>query len=550
MHPILKSHGITTPEAATALASEMRKAANGEYGLYDMSLNGGGGRYMTATEVAGQYGIQKDASGAIQKDSTNQIGVVTGLGLLGVPLEVPAKLLTPFPTLLVNRIPRKTIGGSTVTFRKITAVNSQNVWPSVSEASDSTTGRNTRIARNEANVTYNFKSFEMEDMITPEAIFGSNSKMTPGQDFQAEDFARLTLLLSTKVAEEKVMLGGNVTLLAAVTTPTIASPVGLATTLGSLTAATAYYIRVSALTLQGWLLPATGHASADALGETPATNEMTRTTASGGATGDVSINVQWNAVPGAVAYNVYVGTTTGNANCQYVGTVTTTACTIISTTLLAATYNSGVTTATDVHSTNVGNTADKTAKATDYDGLIAQCTKSAFGPGYYKGLADGATLTTDLKGGIQEFDDAFRYEFDHYKVGFDEIFVNSAQKEEIDRVSVGSTAPIYRIDVKAGDLNVTGSLGFRDANNRYMGNAVPVTVHPFLPPGTILFVSYALGPYYSGSNVGENIVMYLGWDYRSITFGMVKRAVELGIDWNGALVVYAPFALGAIQGVA
>ena len=332
--------------------------------------------------------------------------------------------------------------------------------------------------------------------------------------------------------------------------PTGDAIVGVATTLGSLTAATAYYIRVSALTLQGWLNSSTGHAAADALGETPATNEMTRTTAAGGSTGDVSINAHWTAIPGAVAYNVYVGTVTGNANCTYVGTVTGTSCTILSLTRLAATYNNGITMMADVHSTNVGNTADKTAVATDYDGVIAQCTKTAFGPGYYKALADGATLTTDLKGGIQEFDDAFRYEFDHYKVGFDEIFVNSAQKEEIDRVSVGSTAPIYRIDVKAGDLNATGSLGFRDANNRYMGNAVPVTVHPFLPPGTILFVSYALGPYYSGSNVGENMTMFLGWDYRSVTFGMVKRALEIGIDWNGALVVYAPFALGAIQGVA
>jgi hypothetical protein len=530
---LLKNLGITTPEAATALASEMRKAANGEYGYVDMV-----------------GGVHTRESLGIQKDATNQIGVVTGLGLLGVPLEVPAKLLYPVPTLLVNRLPRETVGGASVTFRKITAINSTNVWGSVAEASDSTTGRNTRIAFNEANITYNFKTIEMETMLTPEALFGSNSKITPGQDFQAADISRLTLLQATKLAEEKMLLGGNVTLLAAVATPTIASPVGLATGIGSLTAATAYYLRVSALTLQGWLGGSTGRAAADALGETPATNEMTRTTAAGGQVGDKSFNAHWTAIPGAVAYNVFVGTTTGNANCQYVGTVFTTAVTVLSVTRIAATYNTDATMAPNVSSTNVGNTLDKTANALDFDGLIAQCTKTAFGPGYYLALVDGATLTGDSTGGVNELDVAFKSFFDTYKSDVDEIFVNTTQKKKIDQISVGSSAPVYRIDATAGDLNIKGSLGVRSVMNRYFGDEVPVTVHPFLPPGTILFVNYALGPYYPGSNVGDNIKIFLGWDYRAIDFTAAKRAQETGMDLSEALVVHANFTLGAIQCVA
>lgn len=521
---LLKEFGITTPDQTAALAKSMRAAANGEYGL----LDGFGNK--------------------IQKDATNQIGVATPLGLLGVPLEVPAKLLYAVPTPLRNRLPRESVGGASITFRRLTAINSTNVWGSVAEATDSTTGRNSRIAFNEANITYNFKTVEQESMLTPEALFGSNSRVTPGQDFQAEDVARLTLLHATMLAEEKMILGGNVTALGLVATPTVATPVGLTTGLGSLTASTGYFIRVSALTLQGYVGGSTGNGGTDAKGETHATNEMSRTTAAGGSTGDKSINAVWAAVKGAVAYNVFFGTTTGNANCKYVGTVFQNQVTILSTTTIAATYNSGTTAAPDVHSNNVANTADQTANALDYDGLIAQCTKTAFAPGYSVSL-DGATLTSDSAAGVNEIDAAFKTFYDTYKIGPDEIWVNTTQKKKIDQIIAGSSAPVFRIDAAAGELNIKGSFGVRSIMNRYMGKETPVTVHPFLPPGTILFVSYGLGPYYAASNVGDNIKIFLGWDYRSITFGLSKRAVEMGMDLNGALVVHANFALGSVFNV-
>lgn len=523
MLPIIKNLGIRSEEDAATLSSEMRKAANGEYGYLDMS-----GRAHSRESLG------------IQKDATNQLGVVTGLGLLGVPLEAPAKLVTPFPTLLVNRIPRETVGGASVTFRKITAVNSTNLWPSVAEASDSTSGRNSRIARNEANITLNFKSFEFEDMFTPEALFGSNSKITPGQDFQAEDVARLTLLLSTKVAEEKVMLGGNVTALGNVSGISKTSPIALtqaATGVGSLTAATTYYFSVGALTLQGYLNATKGNGGADAIGETQGV-EQSIATATGGSAGDKTITFQWTAIPGAVAYAVYAGSSTGVANHKYVGTFTTNVASV------SAIPGSG----------NKPNTADTTARALDYDGLVAHCCKTAFAPGYYLALpqvaAGSATLTGDSTGGVNEIDVAFKTFFDSYKIGPGEIFVATDQKKKIDQISVGSSAPVYRIDVQAGNLDVKGSLGVSSVKNRYMNSDVPVTVHPFLPAGTILFVTYDLGPYYTASNVGANLKVYLGWDYRAITFGLAKRATEIGIDFNGVLVCHANFALGAIQCVA
>jgi hypothetical protein len=522
---LLREFGLTTPEAIAAFKQEFQKAVGGDYGYHDMLR----GRLVTKDEAAG-----------IKKDATNNLGVTTPLGLLGVPLEAPAKLVYAVPTPLRNRLPRETVGGASITFRKITGINTTNVWGGVAEATDSTTGRNGRIAYNEVNTTYNFKSIETETMLTPEALFGSNSKITPGQDFQAEDVARLTLLHATMLAEEKMLLGGNVTALGNVSGISKTSPVALtqaATGVGSLTAATTYYFSVDALTLQGYLNPTKGNGGADAIGETQGV-EQSIATATGGTAGDKTITFQWTAIPGAVAYAVYAGSSTGVANHKFVGVFTTNVASV------SAIPGSG----------NKPNTADTTARATDYDGLVAQCCKTAFAPGYYLALpqvaAGSATLTSDSTGGVNEIDVAFKAFYDTYKIGPDELWVPTDQKKKIDQISTASSAPVYRIDVQAGNLNIAGSLGVRSVMNRYMGKETPVTVHPFLPAGTILFVSYGLGPYYAGANVGDNVKVFLGWDYRSITFGLSKRAVEMGMDLNGALVVYGNFALGAIQCIA
>lgn len=509
---LLRDFGVTTPEASQALAKSMRDAATGEYGFIDGFGN------------------------KIQKDATNQVGVALPLGLLGVPLEVPAKLLYSVPTPLRNRLPRETIGGASVTFRKITAINSTNVWGSVAEASDSTSGRNSRIAFNEANIVYTFKTIEQESMLTPEALFGSNSQLTPGQDFQAEDIARLTLLHATMIAEERMLLGGNIAALGNVVGITKTAITQLTTAIAgsSLVALTAYNVQVTALTLQGFIQNSLGGDAAGIFGETTAAAATVLTTAAAASAGDTSLAITWTAVPGAVAYNVYLLT---GAAAKFQQRVFVNYAQILST-------GTGA----------VVNVTDKSPNALDYDGLVAQCCKTAFIPGYYLALpvvaAGAATLTSDGAAGVNEIDLAFKTFYDTYKIGPDEVWVNTSQKKKVDQIVAGSSAPVLRIDAAAGDLNIKGSIGVRSIMNRYMGKETPVTVHPFLPAGTILFVSYGLGPFYAASNVGDNIKVFLGWDYRSITFGLTKRAVEMGMDLNGALVVHANFALGAIQNVA
>lgn len=502
-----------SPDARAAFHTELTKALTGEHG------------YIGA---AGQR---------IAKDATNNVGVTTGLGLLGVPLEVPAKLLYPVPTPLRNRLPRRVTGGDSVTFRKITGINTTKLWASVAQASDTVSGRNSRIAFNEANVTYNFKSLEDESLITPEALMGANSQITPGQDFQAGEFATLSLLQALMLMEEDMLLGGNITALGDVANLTKTGVTQAATTVGSLTASTAYYFGVAAITQQGYRQSVAGQVAAvDQQGEGRVNALTSISTTAGGNAGDESITLTWDAIEGAVAYNVYISATNSVAAALYYATVYTNKAQVDSVPV----------------SGNRPNATDKTANALDYDGLLPHCTKTALGRGYFRALggATGATLTGDGTANCAEFDTAFKYFWDNFKTGPDEIWVNSTQYQKYAQIVAGSTAPVLRIDATAGDLNISGGIGIGDSMNRYMGKKTPVSIHPTLAPGNVLFVSYQMGAYYPNANINQNAEVVLGWDYRKIDFGLVKRAQEIGIDCRGALVVRAPFAMGGLACVA
>jgi len=484
--------------------------------------------------LTGANGVQNVSTGEMLKTATANVGVTTPLGLLGYPLEAPAKLLYPVPTPLRNSIPREVVGGNAINYRTITAINKGNLWGSVAEATSATTGCNSFISFDEADKTLTFKSVEMETLLTPEAQFGANSRITPGQDFQAEEFATLSLLQSTMLAEEMLDLGGNVTALGAGPTCTKTGVTQAVTNVGSLTNGTNYYVAVSGLTLQGYRAGVTGQGGtgSDVQGETVAT-EVTIATTAGGNAGDKAITIKWPALKGAVAYNVYIGAATGVANSKYFGTYTSCGA-------------SGVT-VDSVPATARANGADKTANALDYDGLVALCNAST--AGYYKDFG-GATFTGDSTTGVEEFDAAFLSFFNTYKVSPDAVWVNATQKKKIDQIIMGSAAPIVRIEGQMGSQDFVGTMAVKSVMNRYLGAEVPIKVHPFLPAGTALMVTQNLGAYYPNSRIANNLTKHLSWDYRKIDYALAERGREMGVDFRGALTNYAPFAMGVLQNIA
>lgn len=505
--------GMSDDQIAT-FRNEFAKARRGELGHYV-----GDGRIGHD----GQQGL------VLRKDVTGNVGMTTGLGLAGVPLIAPAQLLVPAPTPLRNRIPRRVVGGRSCTWRQLISPASK-VWGSVAEASSSTSGRNTPITLNEKDQSINFKSIEQESLLTPEADFGSRSAITPGQDFQAAEINDLMLMMYTFLAEEDLDLGGNITALGSVAN-TALHATQQATTVGSLSTATAYYVWVTALTLQGVRAASKGQgsvtASVDALGETTA-SVATLTTAAPGQPGDESIVATWDAKRGAAGYNVFISATNNIAAARWHSTVYVNKATI------NAIPGSG----------NRPNAADQTANALDYDGLITLC--SATTAGYFLSL-DGATLTSDGTTNVAQYDTAFKYFFDEFKTGPDLILEGSTVAQKANQIMAAG----YTINLNAGDQGVVGGMAVGPVRNYYMPSKPLVRreVHPSLPAGMALFFTETLGPNYPNANIGANVQKLLGWDYRKAPIYGGKRAAETLVDLNGALAIYAKFAMGAIVNI-
>lgn len=487
-------------------------------------------RDLLRKSLSGELGFVSPNGTIVAKDVTNNAGITTGMNLLGYPLEAPAKLLYAVPTPLRNWIPRETVGGHTFHYRSITGINTLKVWGGAAEATSTTTGRNTAIKYNEADSDVTFKTVRMENMITDEAMLTDTAKLVPGQDFNALDLQILSLLQATMIAEELMLLGGNVTALGAGPTVSTSGVTQPATGTGSLTAATAYYVHVSALTMQGYYQAAGGQVSGtDATGETH-TTETTITTAAGGAAGDTSFTVKWTPKRGAVAYNVFVGSTTGAANAKYHSQVTTNRVTV------TAVPGSG----------NRPNAADQTAQATDFDGVIAMAEATT--SGYYLNN-DNAVLTTDGAGGVLEFDTLFKSIWDTYRTGPEVLIMHSTEKRKADSLMTATSGgyPLHTVVLQQGDVEAIGQRGFSGMMNRYTGTVVKFMIHPNLPQGTVIALGSNLGPYYAASNVASNLAVKLGWDYRALPFARVAAKTEQGMDLHGALICYGRFQLGSLS---
>lgn len=469
----------------------------------------------------------------LRRDVTGNSGVTVGLGLTGISLESPAKMLYPVPTPLRNMIPRQVQGGIDYSYRQITDINQAKTWGSVGEAK-----RNTRQKFTEANKTVSFRSYGMDNALTQEAQFGGQSSVNPSINFQPQAFATLACLQAAMIVEELIMLGGNLTALGAPATPT-AWTVQPATGRGSLTASTTYHFKVSALTEKGYFQGATGRASANSPGETTCSADLSVTTAAGGSAGDTSVGIQWAAKTAAVAYNVYAYTST---TVRYVATVFTNKYEVKA---LGS-------------STNVANTTDMTDPTVDVDtdgdavyqtdGMIALLANSTTG---YNVSLDGAALTGDSTTGVAEIDTMLKDRWDNYKISPDLIIANSAHAKQIDKLVLGSAAPVMRVDLQAGASKITGGISVAQIKNRYYNDKIiPILVHPNIPPGLILAPCFNLGEYYPNANIANNFVQKLAFEYARLEFARTKRQDEFGVYASGALAFYAAFAGGILTNVA
>ena len=453
------------------------------------------------------------ATEAIAKATTTS-GITTGSGLYQYNLEAPSKKLFPVLAPLRNRIARVAGFGAADEWKAITAINADGLDGFVAEGARNTLSKTTTDSKSAA-----YKSLNNEGKTTFEAIAAGKNF----EDVHAMDVANT--LSGLMVMEEVGILGGNVS--------AIAKPTGLAaadaSAAGPFTAATAYDFKVSALTLQGFRSGATGHASADASGETDGASLTTFTTGSG----KTSVTLSWNAVRGAVAYNVFIDTHSGTP--FYAFTTTQTSITVNSA-VLAALPGSG----------NVANSADQTANALAFDGIIPQL-EAAAGAAYFKDLA-GAAFTGDNAGGIVEIDAALKDVYDRVYVGPTVMLVSSQEAKNLAaKVAANGSTTVLRINAEVGANGViAGGLRLGSYLNRYTQSDIEIMTHPFLPAGTVLLLSERLP--YQDNNVPNVFEISARQEYAQVEYGLATRAFEYGVWCSEVLKVYFPSGCGAIVG--
>jgi hypothetical protein len=480
---------------------------------------------------------QRGAMGDINKEITLTTPLSTSFAAFD--LEAPAKLLTPRPTPLRNKIPRKKGVGTSHRVKRIlgytgTGTGGQgNIWPGITE----TTQNN--FAPGAANAFYLERgpqiSYTADDLVLPYNSYSLSDQVSFDANFSGmgyEDLRQLSstsTLYATMLMEERMMLyargtaSGYSGALAAPASVTLASPVAS----GSQTAlaAATYYVYVTS----------NAGISGSGFGESVVTSVQSTAVASG----DV-LTIAWPAVVGAIGYNIYVGTTTGVANCTFQGVAQGTSAVIQGAGTVGLLGNNFAYATTGAAASRA--TSDTSAYATGYDGIIPTVTGA--NSGYNNTI--NTTFSTSNPG--VEYQNVFYQLYNSVKADPDEILINGADRKQLsDSIKNGSTAN-YRLNLtqtETGDYVGGATIGA--LNNEITGKMVPLTVHPWLQQGISPVLSYTLPiPDTEVSDVWAAINVQ---DYMGIQWPVVQFSYDFSTYFRGTFFCYAPAWNGAVSGI-
>jgi hypothetical protein len=256
---------------------------------------------------------QRLAMQDIQKEITLTTPLSTSFAAFD--LEAPAKMLTPRPTPLRNRIPRKKGVGTSHRVKRITGYTGTGtggqgqIWPGVTQSTTTAFGsidfqRGPQISYTADDLILPYNSYSLSDAVS----FDANFSGLGYQDLR--QLSSTSTLYATMLMEERMMLMARGTASGysgALSAPTFALTSPVAATGQTALAATTYYVNVTA----------DAGISANGFGESILGTEANTAVASG----DVLAITVSTPVTGALGYNIYVGTATGAANLKYQGTL-------------------------------------------------------------------------------------------------------------------------------------------------------------------------------------------------------------------------------------
>jgi hypothetical protein len=471
--------------------------------------------------------------------------ISTGTGLVAYDLQAPAKNLYPVYCPIRNKLPR--VGGGTglaTNWRQVNAIIGSGYdgtgW--VPEGQ-----RAGQMSYNTSNKAASYVTIGEEDAATFEAINAGRSF----EDVQA----RMTMRLLQKVflKEERGLLFGNTSVALGTTpTPTLSASGSGATLPG---APTTYSVIVVALTGEGYANSSLAGGVATSMTVTGADGKTF--TLNGGsaqksaaATQAVSLGqtlfCSVAPVAGAVGYAWFLATA-GNERLEAITTINSVAFSAP----LAGTHQlaSAVT------------AADYSTNSTAYDGLFTTAIKSGSGA-YTASLATGTAgtgtaLTASGRGSVNEIDAMMQTMWNNYQVSLSEIYVNAQELKNITtKVLTGASGGSlvnYFHDPKAGEYILTAGGVVEFYYNPFMapgaGRRIPISIHPMVPPGTIVGWAADLPIQYQSNEVPNVAEVKTRADYYQIDWPITTRQRQVGVYSEQVLAVYAPFAMGVLNNI-
>jgi hypothetical protein len=457
-------------------------------------------------------------------------------GLVAYDLEAPAKLLAPRPTPLRNRIARLKGVGTAHQFKRITGITGSgtgglsNGRPGITETGTSVVGGQT--LRRPPVISY-----AGDQMSVPYIEFGASDSVSFKAQFSGmgyQDIRQLSqssVLYSSMLQEERLLLGGRGTVgsfAGALAAPTgTAAPIAVVGSTGYAPITgygTNLYVRVT---------------SESVFGESVSSSLVTTTAAAGS-----YLAVTANVPSSATGMRVYVGTGSsdpGLAGSFYVGRQSNGSVPFI---IQGALPTSGA----------VPPAADTSAQAAEYDGILTYCTGAS--AGYVKNIAaisNGATSATN--GGLNvsnpgnEFQVAFASLYDSVKAQPQEILANGNDRKQLSDLLKTASSSNYRITIDNATEAHNATIGsmVTAIQNQVVGDLVDVTVHPWLPQGTMPIVSWTLPM--PDSNVSDVFSVINVTDYTMYEWPVNQLSYDVSSYWYGTFVCYAPSYCGAITGI-
>ena len=507
--------------------------------------------------------LERRLGGSLAKADTIQ----QATNLLWYDLRPVVQMLYPYRELIprISRLPRVSAdGGNAFHWKRIVGINVNGASSGVSEGN-----RGARIAVSEQDLTAAYKTLGFESSVTFEARLGAKN-LAP----EALGISVQSALRSLMIDEEKILINGNATISLGITpTPTLTAGTvaGLTGTFGGGTV----YVVCVALTGMGFLAYSPYNAATNSggvVGQVTKVNADATTDTYGGGSAQPSaeasvstsstqvVTATCSLVSGAFAYAWFVGSASG---AEYLAGITPSNQAIF--TKFPANTNQ------PIANLKVGTTyADNSVDQLIPDGILAQVFGQVTGPApgtfmstnpllpsgisFTQGgsivysMAAGNTGLTLNGSNFLEIDAVLRAAYDQYKIGYDRILISATDVLNTFGAMLGqaSTANGFRLMFDADQETGRIIAGRRVTSylNKFFNNTLDVEVHPYIPPGCILFWSDR-SPY-ELSGVANLLEAHVRQDYYQIQWPWRSRRYEYGVYCDETFPCYFTPAFGAI----